>query len=516
MVQTVEQWVVSKPVTRSRAGVVASQNRSAAEAGASILAAGGNAVDAAIATAFALTVTEPWMSGIGGIGAMIVHPAGGEPVAIDYGPVAARALDPARYALTGAPGRQDLFGWPGVVEDRNIRGYESIVVPGSVAGFGHAHARFGRLPWADVIAPAVALARAGHRVDWWTTLNIAAEAHELRDDPAAAARYLRDGLPPVSLSMLAPVMLDLSPLAATLQRIAEAGWEDFYRGDLAAAIASDLRAGGSPVGRDDLGEFAAREARPVAVPRAGAVLHAMPGLFAGNTFARVFAALPERLPGPPAAADVAALARALSDAYAARLAGEGEEDPAGKACTTHLSVVDAEGGMVSLTNTLLSRFGSRVVLPSTGILMNNGMMWFDPRPGHPNSIAPGRRPLTNMCPVIASREGRAWFAVGASGGRKILPAVAQIVSFLVDGGMTLEEAFHHPRIDVSGVGAATVDHRLPTEVQAAVAAAVATVTEVEPTTFPGQFANPVAVLRDGEWNEGLANVTLPTGTAIAG
>ncbi len=194
--QTVEQWTVTKPVTRSRAGIVAAQSRIAAEAGASILAAGGNAVDAAVATAFALTVAEPWMSGVGGIGAMIVHPAGGAPVAVDYGPVAARRLDPARYALTGGPGRQDLFGWPGVVDDRNIRGYESIVVPGSVAGFGHAHARFGRMPWRDVLAPAVGIARAGHRVDWWTTINVAAEAAELRDDPVAARVFLRDGLPP--------------------------------------------------------------------------------------------------------------------------------------------------------------------------------------------------------------------------------------------------------------------------------------------------------------------------------
>ncbi len=245
----------------------------------------------------------------------------------------------------------------------------------------------------------------------------------------------------------------------------------------------------------------------------------MPGLFAGRTLARVFAALPVRPAGPPAADCVAALARALSDAYAARLAGEdedaGEEDLLRKGSTTHLSVVDAEGGMVSLTNTLLSRFGSRVVLPSTGILMNNGMMWFDPRPGRPNAIAPGRRPLTNMCPLIATRDGRAWFAVGASGGRKIMPAVAQIASYLVDGRMTLEDAFHHPRIDVSGVGVASVDHRLPAAVKAAVTAAVASVVETEPTAFPGNFANPVAVLREGDVNEGLANVTLPTAAAVA-
>jgi gamma-glutamyltranspeptidase/glutathione hydrolase len=514
MIPTVEHWVVAKPTTRSKAGVVASQSRIAADAGAEILRAGGNAIDGAVATALALTVAEPWMSGIGGIGAMIVHPAGGEPVAVDFGPVAARGIDPGRYALTGEAGRQDLFGWPGVVEDRNVRGYESIVVPGSVAGLGFAHGRHGRLPWRDVVAPAIVLARAGHRVDWWSTLNIAVEAHELRDDPAAARRYLPRGLPPVSTSMQTPVMLDLDPLAATLERLAEAGWEDFYRGDLAAAIVVDLRRGGSAINGDDLARYGARTATPLAVARGEAVIHAMPGLFAGSTLARTFAALPARRPGPPDAAAVAALARALSDAYAERLAGMGEEDLPGKGCTTHVSVVDADGGMVSLTNTLLSRFGSRVVLPGTGILMNNGMMWFDPRPGHPNSIAPGRRPLTNMCPVVATRGGVPWFALGASGGRKILPAVMQIASYLMDGGVSLQEAFHHPRIDVSSVGAATMDHRLGEDVAAALAATMA-VTPVEPTVFPGNFANPIAVIRTGDMNEGLTNVTLPVAAAVA-
>ena len=117
--------------------------------------------------------------------------------------------------------------------------------------------------------------------------------------------------------------------------------------------------------------------------------------------------------------------------------------------------------MVALTQTLLSVFGSKVVLPSSGILMNNGIMWFDPRPGSPNCIAPGKRPLTNMCPVIACRNGKPWFAIGASGGRKILPAVLQISSFLIDHGMDLEDAFHQPRIDASGGDTVAFDPLLP-------------------------------------------------------
>jgi gamma-glutamyltranspeptidase/glutathione hydrolase len=111
-------------------------------------------------------------------------------------------------------------------------------------------------------------------------------------------------------------------------------------------------------------------------------------------------------------------------------------------------------------------FGSKVVLPATGILMNNGIMWFDPRPGRPNSLAPNKRPLTNMCPLIARRsDGKPWFAIGASGGRRIFPAVFQISSFLIDHDMTLEDAFHQPRIDASGGDAVGVDPRLPESVR---------------------------------------------------
>src|SRR5438876_479283 len=173
MPQLIENWRVEKPVTRSRQGLVASQARLGAEAGAGVMAAGGNAVDAAVATAFALTSAEPWMSGIGGIGFMVVYMASeGRAYALDFGPVAARGIDPKRYPLSGKASSDDLFGWPGVVEDRNVKGYESIAVPGSVDGLGLAHEKFGKRPWAELLAPAVTLAEAGHRVDWWSTLNI--------------------------------------------------------------------------------------------------------------------------------------------------------------------------------------------------------------------------------------------------------------------------------------------------------------------------------------------------------
>src|SRR5207302_7716255 len=151
---------------------------------------------------------------------------------------------------------------------------------------------------------------------------------------------------------------------------------------------------------------------------------------------------------------------ALQQAYHTRLEGLGDIQPPGENCTSHITAIDREGGIAALTTTLLSSFGSRYVLPQTGILMNNGVMWFDPRPGQPNSLAPGKRALTNMCPLVGARDGRPRFGVGASGGRRILAAVVQLASFIVDFAMSPAEAAHHPRIDVSGESGIAIDRRL--------------------------------------------------------
>src|SRR5262249_17123689 len=182
---------------------------------------------------------------------------------------------------------------------------------------------------------------------------------------------------------------------------------------------------------------------------------------------------------------------ALQQAYHARLEGLGDVQPRGTddGCTTHITAIDREGGIAALTTTLLSSFGSRYVLPGTGILMNNGVMWFDPRPGRPNSIAPGKRALTNMCPVVVARDQRPWFGVGASGGRRILGAVLQLAGFVVDFGMDPETAAHHPRIDVSGNERFGIDHRLPGEIIARLSSRPGA-TVVEHTAFPSRFACP--------------------------
>jgi gamma-glutamyltranspeptidase/glutathione hydrolase len=194
-----ETWSLGKHAVTGSGGLVAAQHVGAAEVGAEILAAGGNAVDAALATSLALAVVEPWMSGLGGGGVMVIARADGATETIDFGMVAPLRLDPAAYPLV--EGHDDeLFGWPAVLEQRNLLGPLSIAVPGQAAGLGLAQRRYASMPWADLCAPAIALARRGLPVTWYTTLRIAAGARDLVRFDAAKAIYLPDGVPPAACS----------------------------------------------------------------------------------------------------------------------------------------------------------------------------------------------------------------------------------------------------------------------------------------------------------------------------
>ena len=183
---------IRKPAVTSKGGIVAAQSSKAAQVGAEVLAAGGDCVDAVIATTFALGVLEPWMSGPGGGGAMVLYRAREDRYeVIDYGMRAPASLNPADYPLTGGGAASDIFPWPRVKDDRNIHGPSSIAVPGVVAGMEEAHRRHAKLPWKELLAPSVTLAGEGLAVDWWTTLMISSSAADLRRYPASAAAYLR-------------------------------------------------------------------------------------------------------------------------------------------------------------------------------------------------------------------------------------------------------------------------------------------------------------------------------------
>jgi gamma-glutamyltranspeptidase/glutathione hydrolase len=513
-----QNWRLRKPSARGRAGVVVSQAGAAAEAGVLMLDAGGSAADAAVAAAFALAAVEPWNSGLGGIGFAQVAAARGPAETFDFGPVAPAGLDPVAFPLTGRA-KQDLFAWPEVEGDRNIHGPLSFVVPSAVAGYALLHERHGRLPLREVLAPAIALAKRGLPADWYTTLKVAASAAVLRLYPESARIYLPDGLPPVVPYQGTPGFFALGDLAATLERLAEAGLRDFYEGDVAASVARDVREMGGVLSAADLAGCRARVLPAVEVPWAGRRLTLANGLTAAPTLRRVLAGMEGAASGASAPSPewYARFGRTMRAAYAERLAGLGDAEPrAAESCTTHLTACDRDGMMVAMTTTLLSSMGSRVVLPRSGALMNNGIMWFDPTPGTPNAMAPGKRPLTNMCPVVAvGADGRPEIAAGASGGRRIMAAVAQMLSFVGEFGMDPEEAAHHPRVDVSGPDKVTADDRLPAAVLDRLSAD-GPVEAVEHGVMPLNFACPNLIRRgpDGEV-VGVSDAMSPWSAAVA-
>ena len=513
--------VVRKTVVATRGGVVAAQHRRAAEAGAAVLEAGGDAVDAAVATSFALGVVEPWMSGIAAGGCMALwRAAEARAYAIDYGMRAPRGLDPADYPLAGTGKASDLFPWDAVVDDRNVQGASAIAVPGVVAGMGLAHERFGRLPWRDLVAPAAALADDGMLLDWYSGLLIASTARSLARDADAASMFLEDGRwPPIGAwTALTEKHLDQRALAATLRRIAERGATEVYTGEVARALVDDVRAKGGCLAFEDLAAYRAHVLEPLAIDYRGGHVYAVPGMTGGPTLAHALRALagllvPAR--GAPDAKSYVAYAHALDGAFKARFASMGDRDaPGAPSCTTHFSVVDRAGNLCAVTQTLLSIFGARVVSPSTGVLMNNGVMWFDPVPGRANSLGPGKRCLGNYCPVVGEAADGRRYALGASGGRKILGTVLQLVSFLVDHGLDLEAAFHQPRLDVSGGDTVIADRALPAETLDALAAAFP-VRTARRTVFPYAFAVPAGVLREGDLDSGCTEIMSPWGDAIA-
>ncbi len=394
------------------------------------------------------------------------------------------------------------------------------MIPSAAAGYAEMHGRWGRLPLSEVAAPALALAKRGLPQDWFTTLKVANSAAILRQYPESARVYLRDGLPPVPPYQGALSYFSLGNLSETLERLVRAGWPDFYEGEIASSILADVAAMGGVLMAEDLLGCKARVIPAVEAPWGAhtlqATLQVTGPLTAAPTAMEVLRRMTGVRLGPaPDAAWFVALARALKAAYAQRLASLGDaEPPAAESCTSHLSVCDADGSMVAMTTTLLSSMGSRVVLPGTGILMNNGAMWFDPRPGRPNSIAAGKRPLTNMFPIILRNGDTPWIAAGASGGRRIMAAVLQLTSFVAGFGMTPAAAAHHPRIDVSNPHGVTADRRLAPDILRALQ--VDGPTEVvEHGVLPVNFACPNLILQESGMRVGVSDAASPWSAAVA-
>jgi gamma-glutamyltranspeptidase / glutathione hydrolase len=267
---------VSKPSTRSKRGIVVTQNRIASEVGARVLKEGGNAMDAAVAAAFAVGVVEPWMSGIGGVGALLHRNARtGAITAIDF----------------GGKDEHNLFGWPSVVGNVNTVGPKAVVAPTQPAGLALAHRLLGSKAWSRLLAPAIELADEGLVVDFHTTLMVANALADLQKDPGSADRFLRGGLPPIAPAPqtgLEVLRLPCKVLARTLKAIAADGAEVMYNGPLARAMAEDVQAMGGYLSTDDLAAVAPAEREPLSRTYRGQTVTVLPELNGGPTLLLAF------------------------------------------------------------------------------------------------------------------------------------------------------------------------------------------------------------------------------------
>jgi gamma-glutamyltranspeptidase/glutathione hydrolase len=358
-------------------------------------------------------------------------------------------------------------------------------------------------------------------VDWYTMLNIASAQGDLSKYPASAKRFLPSGLPPqppVATLASGVVRLPMPDLARSLKAIAADGAGILYQGALAKSVASDIKSMGGSLSEDDLASYRVRVVEePLEIGYGDRTIHVLPELNGGPTLWVAYDELKrirKRPEAKPNGKTFAAYAAALRHAWEHRFSKLGDAgERTAPTCTTHLCVVDRDGNMVTLTQTLLSLFGSRVVLPKSGILMNNGINWFDPAPGGPNSIGPGKRALANYAPAIMTGGGEA-VAIGGCGGRKIIPAVFQLMTMMADFGLDLEQAFHAPRIDVSGLGPVAADRRLGEKTIAHLAEAFETVV-CEPVPYPFPFTIAGAVRRAKGVNEGATEPEQPWSEAVA-
>ena len=481
-----------RPLAIGRRGAVAANHPLAAQAGLLALRAGGNAVDAAVATAAALAVVEPMMSGLGGDAFYhVFDQASGRAIVFNGTGPAPAAATPERYA-GGIPRTGPL----------------SVSVPGMVAALGDMHRRFGRLPWRVLFAEAIGFARDGFAA----TRAYGHFADEYRStlliDPRATAIFLADGRPP---ALAAPIVQ--SDLARSLEEIAAEGTETFYRGRLARRLAAGLEAAGALVGAADLGAFAAEEQEPIAIDYRGfTVLEAPPNstgfvlleelkivehfdlaamgfLSADAVHAMVEAkklafADRERWGADPRSLE-APLARLLSDEYTARLAAHidmrhaAPSAFAGEAAagdTTYFCTADGEGNAVSGIQSINSGFGAGIIAGDTGILLNNRMAYWHLDPGHSNRLAPGRRVRHTMNPPIVLKDGRLWCVFGTPGADNQVQINLQVLSAMIDFGLDPQQAAEMPRwtSHVSGqyanwphegVNALTIERRFPQAVR---------------------------------------------------
>lgn len=462
-------------------GAVAAAHPLAVAAGIEMLARGGNAIDAAVSMAVTLTVVEPFMSSLFGAGCTVARLAGGEILCLDHYSVAPAAAHATMY--DPLPPAKGLFN---ARDDANNIGYLAVGVPGNVACYQELMRRAGTLPWEVVFGPAIRAAEEGYRVTPLQRAMIAQGERHLRRFRASAEVFLPGGqVPEVGAVIRRP------DYAETLREVARTQGEAFYRGSIADAVAADMKANGGLITREDLASYRLRVREPIRGEYRGRQLVAMAPTSSGGVglvhLLNILEGYDLGALGFGTEQSVHLIAEAMKIVFADRDAVLGDPDlmslpierltskEYAEECraridlerareypsrmvsgdsqhTTHLSAIDSQGNMVAITQTLNGLFGSYVTVPGTGMLLNNNMRLFDPRPGRPNSVGPGKRMLSSMCPALLfDRDGSA-LAIGVPGGTRIFNAVAQAIMNLVDHGMTLQEAVEAPRMHTGTVG----------------------------------------------------------------
>ncbi|HEX4305879.1 MAG TPA: gamma-glutamyltransferase [Solirubrobacterales bacterium] len=516
-------------------GVVVCPQPVAAEAGVAILEGGGNAVDAAIAVAFLQMVLDPPMAGLGGFGTMLYRGReGGTVSALDFPSHAGGATHPDQWLDKAGEALPDRFGYAveGLINDV---GYQSVGVPGVVAGLGTAHEAWGSMPWAKLLDPAIRASHDGVAVtksarDFWLEDGI----------PGRASGFERMTATPASAEIFAPTgellragdLMRQPDMGRTLEHLADRGFGSFYEGEIAAAIVDDFAANGGHVTREDLAGYRAQMRDPLRTGYRDWTVFSAPPPSGGQMVAQALRLLERfdlaatragtyevvsllveamkygihgRMEVGPHAED-GALERILDPATAEEfvrtVAGGGKIEvdpmPAYEASTTtQVTVIDQDGTIVSLTHSL--GYGSGVVTPGLGFLYNNYMNVFNPYPGHPDSIRPGARRWSGMSPtIVLDSGGDPVAALGAPGATRITSAVLQSTVNYLDFGMTPVEAVSAPRVDCQGA-TVEVENRIEGRVTDALEEAGYEVNRRDQNYDP-YFARPQMIAKvDGEW-----------------
>jgi gamma-glutamyltranspeptidase/glutathione hydrolase len=449
-------------------------------AGLEMLAMGGNAVDAAIASVFALTVVEP----------MMVGPLGGGYINLKLADGTALCID--NYTLAPGEATADMYtpisdSWPDyllTVDRKNQVGHLASGVPGNLKGWDEAHQLHGRLSWETVVEPAIRYASNGFVCSDYLSRLATEHGADIALYPETAAIFQPDGIP-----VRAGDLIRQPALAESLRTIAQQRSAALYGGSLGQMVVDDMAANGGIISMDDLRSYRTVRNAPVTGTYRG---HEVSGPPPGNSGITLIIEMLNILEGYDLAGmgfgtveSTHLLLEVLKIAFADRFAYLGDPetvdipiewltskpyaasrrddiDPTrasvaaagqpvhGSDFTTHLTVADADGNMVSMTQTINELFGSKVMVPGTGLLLNNTQAMFDPHPGQPNSIAANKRVVSSMAPAIISHDGKPWLGLGTPGGVRIFPSVLQAIVNVIDHGMSLQEAVEAPRVWTQG------------------------------------------------------------------